>query len=296
VKQRLAAVLLAQAAALAVEVGCASAVDSLTSTEPISDRPYQLFTQRGRDPKRPAAVVFALHAYGAHPDFLLPAYALQRRVVAKRGWILVVPEGTRDAGGRPFWNASAACCGIGGDRPDDLGYLHRILDALRRRTAVDAERVFAIGVSNGAFMAHRWACAPAGDLRAIVSISGAGQGPQDPPCAPSVPVSVLHIHGDRDPIILYQGGERDHGRYPSARESAEAWRRLNVCDANASPDRRWGLFLGPLQIESWSCPRARVSLWTVEGGSHNLWTMRFSVEEILEFLEKAPPSTANRQR
>jgi len=231
-------------------------------------------------------VLFALHAYATDPGVLVRAYALARRAVAKRGFILVVPEGIRDADGKPFWNASAACCGTGRQRPDDVEYLHRVLEDLRRRAAVDPERVYAIGVSNGAFMAHRWACAPSGDLRAIVSVSGAAQGPDDPACTPSVPVSVLHIHGDADQTVRYTGGGADGARYPSAPESVEFWRSANGCRREATVTRRRSFPFGSLRVDSWSGPRARVVLWTVDGGAHHMPWLRFHAEEMFNFLEQ----------
>ncbi len=134
-------------------------------------------------------------------------------------------------------------------------------------------------------MAHRWACAPAGDLRAIVSISGAGQGPDDAPCTPSVPVSVLHIHGSADQTIRYLGGGARGARYPSARESVEFWRKANGCQPEASVARRDSLLFGNSRLESWSGPRARIALWTVEGGAHHISSLRFDTEEMLAFLE-----------
>jgi polyhydroxybutyrate depolymerase len=282
---------LAQVAALAA---CESSVRKAAFIEPASGRRYSVFTRHRGDPGPPSPVLFAFHAYATDPEVLVRAYALERRAVARRGWILVVPEGTRDADGQLSWNASAACCGTGLDRPDDVGFLHRVLEELRRHSAVDPGRVYAIGESNGAFMAHRWACAAAGDLRAIVSISGAAPGPDDSPCAPTMPVSVLQIHGDQDQLIRFEGGRFGRGRYPSARESVETWRRLDLCEPTPRTARRWRLLLGASRVESWSCPRALVALWTVEGGAHYIPRLRFSAEEMLDFLTAAPVSPATK--
>lgn len=264
---------------------CGGGVSESPFIEPATSRGYVVWARRDHDRTRPAPVLFALHAYATSPEVLVRAFALVPRAAASRGWILVAPAGTRDGAGKLSWNASAACCGIGPQRPDDVEFLHRVLEDVRRRIAVDPERVYAIGVSNGAFMAHRWACAPSGDLRAIVSIAGAAQGPDDPPCTPSVPVSVLHVHGDEDQTIRYQGGSADGARYPSARESAGFWRNANGCSPEATVTRRRSFLFGDSRIESWSGPRARVALWTVEGGAHHIRALRFDAEEMLAFLE-----------
>ena len=280
---------LALVATLAALAACEPGVRTARFIEPASGRSYNVFSPR-REPARPSAALFALHAYATDPGALVRAFALERRAVAKRGWILVVPEGTRDADGHLSWNASAACCGTGPHRPDDVGYLHRVLEEVRRQAAVDPERVYAIGESNGAFMAHRWSCAAEGDLRAIVSISGAAPGPDDPPCAPAVSVSALQIHGSEDRTILYEGGWSGRGRHPSARESAGTWRRLDGCEPAPRTARRWRLLMGTSRQESWSCPGAQVALWTVEGGAHHILSLRFYADEILDFLAEAPVS------
>ena len=134
-------------------------------------------------------------------------------------------------------------------------------------------------------MAQRWACAPFGDLRGIVSIAGVAPGPDDPRCEPGVPVSVLQIHGDRDDTILYEGGQRGRARYPSARDSAAMWVRLNGCVRDDRPGRGGSLLAGDWRVESWTGPRARVALWTVEGGGHHIPRLRFATGQMLEFVE-----------
>src|SRR5262249_820035 len=126
IKQCLAVALLAQAALPA----CAPSVEQVVFTEPASARRYSVFTRRFHDGRRPSPVLLVLHAYATDPTVLGRAYALERRAAAGRDWILVVPEGTRDADGQLFWNAAAACCGNSRDRPDDLAYLHRVLEDL----------------------------------------------------------------------------------------------------------------------------------------------------------------------
>jgi len=175
--------------------------------EPLTNRPYRLFTRTDHDAGRAAPVLFALHAYSSTSDIVLDGLRLRRRAVFRRGFVLVVPEGTRDAAGNPFWNATAGCSGCGPRTRtvDDLGYLRAVLAQVRARFASDPARVYAVGVSNGAFMAARWAAEPGGDLRGIACLSGSGLGPEDPPYAPSVRVSVLQIHGTHDDEVLFDG-------------------------------------------------------------------------------------------
>ncbi|HZR11138.1 MAG TPA: hypothetical protein VFA79_21290 [Myxococcales bacterium] len=270
---------------LLLSPACGPPVQTRVFVEPATARRYTVLAREGHDPRAPSAVLFVLHPYATDPSVLLHNYGLGRRVAGTRDWLVVVPEGTPDSTGRLSWNASAACCGAGPARPDDVRYLRLVLEDVRRRAAIDPARVHAFGESNGGFMAHRWACAGGGELRGIVSIAGAAPGPDDPPCTPAGPVSVLEVHGDRDEMVRYQGGRSARGRYPAARESVEMWRALDRCDPlpRTSRERRLLLF-EPLQVESWSCPSARVALWTVAGGGHQL-RLRLWTDAMIDFLD-----------
>jgi polyhydroxybutyrate depolymerase len=272
---------------LAVAVlGCEDAVRDESFVEPVSGRAYRVVTRTDHDPAHPAAVLFALHAYATAPEVLVDGYSLVRRAVKMRGFVLVVPEGRRDLLGNYSWNASKACCGRG-ERPDDVGYLRGVLADLRTRYAVDPARAYAIGVSNGGFMAHRWACEPGGDVAGIVSIAGAAQGPDDPPCAPSRKVSVLQIHGTRDLTIRYAGSPTGWRRYPSARDSALFWATHDETRAEPVVGHHRSVLLESVRTETWQAESARVALWSIDGGDHLLRSMRFEVMAMLDFLEGA---------
>jgi polyhydroxybutyrate depolymerase len=252
--------------------------------EPLTGRPYRIFTRADHDARKAAPVLFALHAYSSTSDIVLDGLRLRRRAAFQRGFVLVVPEGTRDATGNPFWNATAGCSGQGSRTVDDLGYLRAVLARVRAQFAVDPARVDAVGVSNGGFMAVRWAAEPGGDLRAIACLSGGGLGPEDPPYRPSVPVRALHIHGTRDDEILFNGGRGPNGTYPSVLETIAAWR--STCNANGAPrsERRRSLLQGPTHRQTWHGKRGDVALWIVEGGGHHLYGVRWMMDDVLDFL------------
>jgi polyhydroxybutyrate depolymerase len=254
--------------------------------EPTTKRGYRVIERAGHDATLPAPVLFALHAYATPLETLPEAFSLND-VAAKHGFLVVVPEGTKDDDGNPFWNASRACCGRVKNEVDDLGYLRGVLGDLKRHYAVDDARVYALGVSNGAFMAHRWACST-GDLAGIVAISGVGPGPDDPPCKPERKVRVLQIHGDRDEVIRYTGGQGTKGRYPSAYATAKRWAELNGCRSERAFGSEFTLLHGRTKRSEWPDSGARVVLWTFEGGAHNLRSARLLTSHIVDFLENHP--------
>lgn len=273
--------------ALACVPAChaAESVTTRTFTEPSTGRIYEVVMRLGHAAQEPAPVVFALHAYSTPPSVLLESWSLAKHAVIERGMLLVVPHGELDDLGHPFWNASAGCCGQTARLPDDVAYLRAVLADVARHYAIMRERVYAVGASNGAFMAHRWACTPGGDLHGIVAVSGMAPSTSDGACAPSVPVKVLHIHGDADDVIRYEGGEGVRGRYPSARASVELWQKLNHCDSEFREERSWSPLNGPTRKLRAHGGSAAVVLWTFEGGSHWLRSLRFGVGDLLDFLD-----------
>ena len=143
---------------------------------------------------------------------------------------------------------------------------------------VDAKRVFVMGLSNGGFMSHRYACDRAGRVAAIVSQAGAIWG-DTARCKPSEPVAVLQIHGTDDERVPYDGsGGGPRGVIlPSAHQSASDWAALDHCDATpdtSAPPR--DLVEGGFRddapdaettTERWTGCRG-VELWTLRGVRH----------------------------
>ncbi|OYT54038.1 MAG: hypothetical protein B6U72_03985 [Candidatus Altiarchaeales archaeon ex4484_2] len=70
--------------------------------------------------------------------------------------------------------------------------------------SIDENRVYAIGMSNGALMVYRLACELADKIAAIAPSGGHDAFDE---CNPSRPVPVMHFHGTEDPCAFYEGGE-----------------------------------------------------------------------------------------
>jgi polyhydroxybutyrate depolymerase len=220
------------------------------------------------------------------------------------GFAFIAPDGILDSSGRRFWNASDSCCNFDGIAIDHVAALRRWIAEATANPAVDPRRVYLVGFSNGAFMAYRAACELGSLLAGIVSIAGAGPGDASA-CHPDKPLDVLQIHGDRDPIVKFDGGHlfADSGRprYPSATESVAYWARLDGCTGDASPARELDLNprLPGAETVVWSyrgCSGGRVELWKMAGGDHTAGLSRYSLKAILDWIATARPSEIQRAR
>ncbi|MDP6581570.1 MAG: PHB depolymerase family esterase [Vicinamibacterales bacterium] len=123
-----------------------------------------------------APLIVLLHTYsntGAGQDQYMGLSALADAY----GFIMVAPDGTPSAAdGNPrFWNASRACCNWEGANLDDVEYISGLVEAVKAKNRIDEKRVFILGHSNGAFMAHRLAYERSADIAAIVSLAGADE-------------------------------------------------------------------------------------------------------------------------
>jgi polyhydroxybutyrate depolymerase len=244
-----------------------------TVTVDLDDRPFQLHVPESYDPAGGAALVLLLHGYTSNAVDAESYFRLTAES-DRRGFLYAMPDGTTDASGDRFWNATAACCDFRGSEVDDSGYLRRLIDTVSASYPVDRSRVYVVGHSNGGFMAHRLACDHAGVVTAIVSLAGAATNDESQ-CAPERPVNVLQIHGTADTTIPFEGGANAGNPFPSVADMLGMWRRLNGCADQAET-------LPALDLDS-SLPGrettvttyatgcrdgSRVELWSIEDGSH----------------------------
>jgi len=256
-------------------------------------RPIKLVVPDSYDGTKAVPLVILLHGYSAS-GFVQEAYFKLTAQAEKHGFLYAIPEGTKDAGGLKFWNASDACCNFGKIDVDDSAYLTSVIDEIKKAYNVDAKRVHFIGHSNGGFMSFRMACDHADVVASIVSLAGAM--PSDPrTCKATEPVSVLHIHGDADATVVYEGGKFSSASYPSARESVLQWSKLNACAATPdtslpSIDLEMKLAGAETTVERFGdCkPGGAAELWTIAKGGHLPSLSPEFAPRAIEFLLSHP--------
>ena len=163
-----------------------------------------------------------------------------------------VPErsGARDParrssfGGNPqLWNDGSERFYAGQEAVDDVAFIGAMLDELSTRIAVDPQRVFVTGFSNGASMRFRVGAELPRRIAAIAPVAGALW--IEPP-ALNPPVPMLYITGTADPLNLIEGGAprlasggSDAVRAkpkPPVAESIAKWARALGCPASPQSD------------------------------------------------------------
>ena len=179
-------------------------------------------------------LIVSLHGFGGNSADLAAYIHLHERVAAER-FALLLPNGMVDSEGSRFWNPMDECCEGGKSGEDDVAYLTELVAEARK--VKNFGPVYFFGYSNGGFMAHHMACKGLPGLRAVASLAGTSY-VDDASCAGAPPVSVLHVHGTDDGVILFDGDESepdpkndgDSAFYLGATEVTARWSRKAGCD------------------------------------------------------------------
>ena len=242
------------------------------------ERPARLLLPHSADLTQSRPLIVLLHGYSSFAR-QADQYFQFSQSVDDGGFGLLLPNGTIDQIRNRFWNATPECCDIFGAEPDDVGYIKALIEEASAYAVFD--QVFAVGHSNGGFMAYRLACEDVPGLTAIVSLAG-GAYAEPEECRVPAPLSVLQIHGTKDQSVLYEGGRLpdhpapDRRPVPGAKDSVLRWAERAGCvieDAEFFPpiDTDAAVEGAETSIVRFAngCAQGTVmELWTIEGGGH----------------------------
>ena len=180
-------------------------------------------------------LVMVLHGgLGDDDDTVALSFGKLNRLAAEDGFLVAYPSGV---GGH--WNdgRNVQRYVAQRERVRDVDFLTKLVDELAQEHNADLDAVFFVGVSDGAMMAHRFACERTAKLRAFAAVIGAmpyNVARRSSRCGRE-PLSVLMINGTEDPIVPWEGGvvqfdEQKLGRVLSPERTFDFWKRHNGCE------------------------------------------------------------------
>ena len=191
-----------------------------------------LYLPESYDGSEPLPLIIGLHGYTQTGPELDADFNLSAQVDARK-FLCLIPDGTTDFFGSPFWNATDACCNFFNSGVDDSGYLRELIELVQAEYNVDAASIHVTGLSNGGFMSYRMACDHADLVASIAPVAGSTfLDPGD--CLPSEAVHVLHVHGTADSTIAYDGGCIFFSCFPGAEDAVQQWVTANGCSATGT--------------------------------------------------------------
>ncbi|HZH86422.1 MAG TPA: T9SS type A sorting domain-containing protein [Brumimicrobium sp.] len=161
-------------------------------------REYILYVPQMYDVSVEVPLVINLHGYTSNMTQQL-VYGDFRKIADTANFILVVPNGLTDGTGNQHWNFFQP------NGEDDLGFLSALIDELTSNYAVNTNRVYSTGMSNGGYMSIHLACNLSSKITAVASVTGTMNPFAMSSCSPSRPVPTMLIHGTNDPTVPYNG-------------------------------------------------------------------------------------------
>ncbi|MBI5208639.1 MAG: prolyl oligopeptidase family serine peptidase [Elusimicrobia bacterium] len=184
--------------------------------------------------KIPAPLVVALHGGGGTARGMV-GFSRLVPLSDREGFIVAYPE----SGSRNWYDGrEGEFSGAHRDRRDDAAFIVAMIDAIHKEHPVDQDRVYATGVSNGAFLSNYIAATHAKRFAAIAPVVGGIADPFHKAFAPEEPVSVLVVQGTEDPLVPYGGGNvaRGRGKVIATEEALRLWVKADGCEPEPRTD------------------------------------------------------------
>lgn len=183
-------------------------------------------------------------------------------------FIAVYPDGIKKS-----WNDGGGVSPASKKNIDDVGFIKALIENLARHFNIDPNRVYATGISNGAYFSYRLGCELSDIIVAIAPVAGTMPEIISSRCNPVHPLAVIISHGTKDPYAVYEGGKTAEGRIVlSAEDTARYWARKNSCDLIPVIKNISDSFGdGTTVTQTWyrNCrENADVMLYTIHGGGH----------------------------
>jgi polyhydroxybutyrate depolymerase len=262
-------------------INYAVSVDALDPTlriiaiEGMKPRSFFLNVPASYKPGSPTPLLLAFHSRTSTGKAILESSQILSWAASMN--IIVVAVNGAVLDDYSSWNAGSCCTNATTYKENDVLLTSTIIDYLKTQTTIDASRVWAMGHSNGGMMAYRLACDLSEQITAVAVVTGALV---DDTCNPSKPVPLIHLHGDLDPTVPYQGG----GKFetPNIYYSTLDYSKANTCDGSPAEN-----LTSTKQQYIWNCKNgSQVQLVNYLENSHQ-WATGYT-EEILNFLFAHP--------
>ncbi|MGQ9707871.1 MAG: extracellular catalytic domain type 1 short-chain-length polyhydroxyalkanoate depolymerase [bacterium] len=235
-------------------------------------RHFLIHIPENRAQEKRLPLIFVLHGGGGTSRAVANLTGFSQ-LADSAGFIVVYPQALNR-----HWNDGRAVKRFRSHRQgvDDVGFISCLIDTMIDRVAIDPQRIYATGISNGGMMCLRLGCELSQRLAAIASVAAALPENLAQKSKPLAPISVLMINGTKDPIVPYQGGGvgllTKRGRVISVEKTVDFWVRNNGCPEKPAETKTNYDESSRMKIKVYSGGRdsTEVILYTIEGGGH-IW-------------------------
>jgi poly(3-hydroxybutyrate) depolymerase len=133
-------------------------------------------------------------------------------------------------------------------------------------------------------MSYQYLCTSKNPVAAIAGLAGSMD--LDPAQCSGKTANVLHIHGDADATISYQGGALFSQSYPSVDEVMKRWSKNNECSRGNEKELDIVAYMSGAETSAlpFTCARGSLELWKINGGVHNPILDRAFANKVVSWL------------
>src|SRR5690554_280479 len=195
---------------------------TFTTTHDGKTREYILYIPQSYDGMNELPLLMNLHGLGSSMTEQI-VYGEVRKIADTANFILVIPNGIKNSSNKRQWNYFD----VNGE--DDTGFLSSLIDHIINNYAINSDRVYFTGMSNGGFMSFYLACHLSNKITAVASVSGTMLPSTIANCSPNRPVPTMLIHGTSDLVVPYLGSPL----FASVSSVISHW--VNQTNCNATP-------------------------------------------------------------
>ena len=207
-------------------------------TRPEGQRFFYFYVPSTYSPDQPLPLIVYFHGYGGN---WTQGVDLNQTIDAEaNSYVIAFGVGTPSEEGRHVlgWNGGRCCLFNTTISVDDVAYARIVVAETSKLVAVAKNRVYAMGWSNGGYMAERLGCEAwdlfngvAPDASAVILGDGYEDGLSKCDTAfKGGHIDYIHFHGTIDTVVPWIGGHDTRERLPSVLENISRWVARNGCD------------------------------------------------------------------
>ena len=224
-----------------------------------TDRTYVLYTPSTYNGSTPLPLIVAFHGDGGTGESLREWFNIEPTVAEQA--IIVYPDGL---------NATWEIDQIGGLMAD-VNFVDAVVDDLATNGCIAINRLYATGISRGAYFTNQMVCRSAHTWRAVVTHSGGGPynavGENNFTCKKQI--AALQVHGDADDTVNQSEGWKPSDFWCSANG-------CNSCPASESQPTASVPYSQPPCMTYNGCKQPEV--WClIPGLNHEFWSQAAKV-------------------
>jgi polyhydroxybutyrate depolymerase len=160
-------------------------------------REYLVYVPKNFDPAKKHPLVLAFHGGGGSAKRSLEFFGFNE-VADTAGFLVVYPNGIKKG-----WNDGRQ---VKKHTHDDVGFIRKLIEQLKKNYLIDANKIFATGMSNGGLFSFTLGLKLSDQIKAIAPVCATIGMDTFNDYRPEYSFSCLLINGTDDPIVPYNGG------------------------------------------------------------------------------------------